>query len=280
MEKDHRISGHISRYLKIGLFASAVFSLIFSILVPIYNNGNVFRITAAAGMTVFVVFHGFHRYGWRKMSIFLIITFFISWIFETISISTGFPFGNFYYTTLLGAKAGTVPWGIMLAYFFTGYLAWTVGTILLNESSSGIKKSKIILIPIVSAAIMVLWNLAFDPVLSTIEGNWVWESIGGLHGVPFVNSLGWLLTTYISFQLFAVFLYTQKKEHEEKHRWFWSLVPIMLFSQVIEYVIHPFLRTEYIEIYRSAFWIAVFGIGTISIISFLFVNRKKGSFKG
>jgi putative membrane protein len=279
MEKDYRISVHISRYLKIGLFASAIFCFGFSVLVPIFNNGNELRIIAAIGMTVFVMFHGIHRYGWQKMGVFLVITFIISWIFETISISTGFPFGNFYYTELLGAKAGIVPWGIMLAYFFTGYLAWTVGTIFLNESNDGIIKRNLVLLPIVAAAIMVLWNLSFDPVLSIIEGNWVWEGTGGFHGVPVVNFFGWFFTTYLSFQLFAVFLYAfkEKKEEVRQNQWFWFLVPIMLFCQVIEYIIHPFFRTEYMKIYNSAFWVAIFGIGALSLacILVLFIRNKK-----
>lgn len=275
MEIDNRISNHLNKYLKTGLFASAVFCLVFSILVTVFNNGNIFRITAAVGLTIFVAFHGLYRYDFKKMTIFLIITSVVSWTFETISISSGFPFGKFYYTELLGAKAGTVPFGIMLAYFFMGYLAWTVSTILLNESSSGIKKNKIIIIPVVSAAIMVFWNLTFDPVLSTIEGNWVWENAVGYHGVPIVNSFGWFITTYISFQLFAICLHKQKEEKQIKyHRFFWYLVPIMLFFQVIEYVIHPFLRSENLDIYKISFWIAILGIGTVSILSLFTIYKK------
>jgi putative membrane protein len=254
-----------------------VFSLLFSTLVPVFNNGNIFRIIAAIGLTVFVIFHGLHRYGWKKMLIFLIITFFIAWTFETISISIGFPFGKFHYTELLGAKAGKVPWGIMLAYFFTGYLAWTTGTILLNERNGSIKKRTLLVLPLVSAAIMVLWNLTFDSVLSTIEGNWIWENPIGFNGVPLINSLGWFLTTYTIFQVFAVFIYSFKDEGPVlESRWFWSLVPLMLFGQVLEYVIHPFLRTEYTDIYQSAFWIALLGIGAVSMFALIIIyNRKK-----
>ncbi len=276
VDRDYRIYGFIKKSIKPILFISAFFCLFFSVMAPIFNNGSELRIIASIGLAVFVIFHGLHRYGLQKMLVFIVITFIVSWTLETLSISIGFPFGNFYYTELLGVKAGNVPWGIMLAYFFTGYLAWTISGIFLNETSEGIKKRNIILVPLISAGLMVLWNLSFDPIMSTIEGNWVWESARGFHGVPFTNFLGWFLTTFISFQLFAVFLYGQKEEkHEERSKWFWYLVSIMLFIQVIEYIIHPFLRTEYTNIYRSAFWIAIAGIGTLSILSFLFVFRKR-----
>ena len=275
MEFYNQIFRRIEKNLKACLFASAAFCFIFTILVPIFNNGNVFRIIAAVGLTVFVIFHGLYHYGLEKMSIFLIITFLVSWTLETISISSGIPFGEFYYTELLGAKAGTVPWGIMLAYFFTGYLAWTVSTIIFNESSGGIKKNNVVLVPIVSATIMVLWNFTFDPVLSSIERNWVWVNSGWFHGVPIINSFGWFVTTYMFFQLFAIYLFIQKEEKQvERSRWYWYLVPIMLFIQVLEYVIHPFLRTEYLNIYKSSFWTAILGIGTVSLLSLLIIYRK------
>ena len=99
------------------------------------------RIVAAIGLSIFVIFHGTYRYKWESMIVFIVVTFIISWIMETISINTGFPFGNYYYTELLGAKAGVVPWGIMLAYFFTGYIAWTMATNFFGESSKSKRNS-------------------------------------------------------------------------------------------------------------------------------------------
>jgi putative membrane protein len=53
---------------------------------------------------------------------------------------------------------------------------------------------------------MVSWDLSFDPVYSTINHSWVWQDGGSYFGVPFGNFLGWLLTTYVFFQLFALYL--------------------------------------------------------------------------
>jgi len=276
VERDHRISGAIDKNMKLTLYISVIFSLFFSLLVPILNNGNEFRIIAAIGLSVFVIFHGIHRYGWQKMSIFMGITFIISLATETLSISTGFPFGNYYYTELLGIKVGTVPWGIMLAYFFTGYLAWTIGGVFLNETSAGIKKKNLILVPVISAFFMVLWNLSFDPVMSTIEGNWIWVAGRGVMGVPFTNYFGWFLTTYISYQIFALVLYnTKSNEAVTQKKWYWILVPVMFIIQGIEYLIHPFLRNEHMEIYRAVFFITFFGIVFVSLLCILYIMKKE-----
>lgn len=275
MEKDYRVSGFINRHLKKALFLSVGFCLIISILVPIFNNGSELRITAAAGLSVFVIFHGIHRYGWQKMIVFLVITFLVSWIFETTSIATGFPFGRFYYTDLLGIKAGNVPLGIMMEYFFMGYLTWTIGGIFLNETTAGINRKNLLFLPILAALIMVLWNLSFDPVMSTVEGNWIWVNGGLFQGVPLSNFAGWFLTTYISFQLFAIFIYKLKNNEKiiEK-KWYWILVPILFSIQSVEFLIHPFIRTENLEIYICAFWIAVLSVALVSFLSIIAIYRK------
>ena len=95
-----------------------------------------------AAWLAFVLIHGRRRYGWDNLFIFFGITFLISWLTETTSIATGFPFGNYHYTDryadLLGAKIGTVPLTVMPAYFVAGYLAWTMATVFLGNLGTGI----------------------------------------------------------------------------------------------------------------------------------------------
>ena len=110
MVNDYRISGFVEKHLQKMLIIAAVFHLVMTIIVPFSKNYPVFRIIAAIGLTVFVIFHGTYRYRWESMIVFIALAFVISWGMETLSIKTGFPFGNYYYTNLLGAKAGVVPW--------------------------------------------------------------------------------------------------------------------------------------------------------------------------
>jgi putative membrane protein len=53
---------------------------------------------------------------------------------------------------------------------------------------------------------MVSWDLSFDPIFSTINHAWIWPDGGSYFGVPFSNFLGWLLTTFVFLQLFALYL--------------------------------------------------------------------------
>jgi uncharacterized membrane protein len=52
---------------------------------------------------------------------------------------------------------------------------------------------------------MVSWDLTIDPMMSTITGNWVWHHGGDYFGVPFANFLGWYLTVYVFYQVFALY---------------------------------------------------------------------------
>src|SRR5258708_12899155 len=82
---------------------------------------------------VFGLVHGALRYKWTGILAFIVICLVVSNILENTSILTGFPFGHYHYTDDLGPKLFLVPLLIGPAYFATGYLAWTLGTVLVEE---------------------------------------------------------------------------------------------------------------------------------------------------
>jgi putative membrane protein len=81
----------------------------------------------------FAILHGIRRYGWTHFVVFFLVAFAVSWSYETVSILTGFPFGHYVYTDKLGPKLWLVPLLIMPAYFSMGYIAWTLGHVLLDR---------------------------------------------------------------------------------------------------------------------------------------------------
>jgi uncharacterized membrane protein len=236
-----------------------------------------------AGMTVWVVqglillsfalAHGVKRYGWDTMLVWGGITFFISWSIETLSIAMGGPFGNYYYTDTLGVKAGAVPLAIMPAYFVTGYLAWTMGTIFLRNLGTGIEKRNRFLVPFVASFIMVMWDLCMDPIKSTIEGAWIWEDGGAYFGVPISNYFGWYLTVFLIFQVFALYLYRySRNEGFEQSKVYWVLAPVMYLGLALEYLLYPFWKTTNLDIYLSVFLATILTMVFASILNIIFVK--------
>jgi uncharacterized membrane protein len=152
----------------------------------------------------FALIHGAVRYGWRGIAAFVVVCLVVSNIFENTSILTGFPFGHYHYTDVLGPKLFLVPVLIGPAYFATGYLSWVVGNVLVGEVRRRSGLFTTIAVPLIAAFVMVMWDLTLDPRAATIQRQWIWEQGGGYFGVPLMNFIGWFLTVYIFLQLFAV----------------------------------------------------------------------------
>jgi uncharacterized membrane protein len=153
---------------------------------------------------VFALFHGALRYRWRGVLAFLVICLVVSNILENTSILTGFPFGHYHYTS--GPKLLLVPLFIGPSYFATAYLAWMLAIVLIGEVRRHGSWFTTVAVPVIASAVMVMWDLTFDPTASTIKRFWIWEQGGGYFGVPLTNYVGWFFTVYVFLQLFALFL--------------------------------------------------------------------------
>jgi uncharacterized membrane protein len=155
---------------------------------------------------IFILVHGSLSYRLRDLLVFAAITLVVSNFFENVSVLTGFPFGHYYYPDTLGPKLFLVPVLIGPAYLGTGYLAWTIARVIFGVTHSRLPGHLTVTVPLLAAFMMVSWDLSFDPIYSTINHAWVWLDGGSYFGVPFSNFLGWLLTTFVFLQLFALYL--------------------------------------------------------------------------
>jgi hypothetical protein len=53
---------------------------------------------------------------------------------------------------------------------------------------------------------MTQWDVVMEPAGSTISKAWIWHDGGAHFGVPLSNYGGWLLTTWLFYQAFAIYL--------------------------------------------------------------------------
>jgi uncharacterized membrane protein len=159
----------------------------------------------ALPLVLFAFVHGSLRYQLRDLLVFAIICIVVSNIFENLSILTGFPFGRYHYTEMLGPRIVYVPVLIGPVYFAVGYLAWTLAHVILRASEPS-REQLTFTLPLVASFILVAWNFSFDPLASTVKQFWIWSEGGSYFGVPLSNFLGWYLTGYVFFQLYALYL--------------------------------------------------------------------------
>jgi hypothetical protein len=92
-------------------------------------------------------------------------------------------------------------------WFGMGYFSWVVAGILLGGADRRLNgKFEIIALPIVAAFVMTQWDMVMDPPEATISKVWIWHDGGAHSGVPLSNYIGWLLTAWLFYQAFAIYL--------------------------------------------------------------------------
>ena len=214
------------------------------------HNADLQRLTPFMSVAIlmgFALVHGTRRYGWRHFLVFFMLTFVISWSYETSSILTGFPFGHYVYTDKLGPKLWLVPLLIMPAYFSMGYIAWTLGHVLLDRFDDRLAGAEVVLVPVLASFVMVMWDLVIDPASSTITGAWIWRDGGGYFGVPLVNFLGWYLCVFTIYLVFALYLQrsvewtraTSLRATNLGERSTWALPALMYGAVMLTRLIQP-----------------------------------------
>lgn len=276
------------------LFTNNKFLLGFGILLIGWSILSSFNLIEAdlsiPGNPILIVFLysfclGWARYGLKNILVFVIFTFVISWSLETLSIDTGFPFGHYHYTDLLGPKLGQVPYVILPAYFAVGFLAWTLSNVLLGNFGSNIKKNNLIIAPIIAAFVMVMWDFCMDPVTATIDKYWIWENGGSYFGVPLKNYFGWFFTVYLIFQCFASYLFIRSKNEKSTGsgihlgKSYWYLAVLGYFAVSIPFIAAIFHNPDGHEVSSSSSIdisfnsiqrsMALAGVMTMVFVSFL-----------
>ncbi|WP_419949727.1 carotenoid biosynthesis protein [Candidatus Palauibacter sp.] len=108
---------------------------------------------------------------------------------ELLGTATGFPFGGYRYTPLLGYRvAGLVPFLIPFSWFMMAFPSY----VLARHAARG-RLARWML----GAILLTTWDLTLDPAMSSLTSYWVWESAGPWYGMPLVNLVGWLATSLV-----------------------------------------------------------------------------------
>ena len=192
---------NLALWALIALYAAATVLPLFAGRVPVT------AIVAAhiVPTALFALLHGAISYRVRGILVFAAICLVIGNIMENLGVRTGFPFGHYYFTDGMGPKLFVVPLLMGPAYMGMGYLAWTLGRLILSPRDA-LAGSRVVTVPMTASFIMVAWDLVIDPTLSTIGRYWIWPQGGAYFGVPATNFLGWYLTNYVIYQGFALYL--------------------------------------------------------------------------
>lgn len=233
-------------------------------------------------LIVFAVIHGCQRYGWKNMFIYFIITWAVSNFLESLSIATGFPFGDYHYMDF-PIKIVGVPIAIMPTYFAQSYIALTIAQILIGVFNKKIKGIYKFIVPLTASLIMTMWDVISDPTASTITGGWTWENGGEFFGVPVTNFAGWVLCVYIFMQIFTLIISNYEPSENQTHvaskKRYWIEPCVAYMCMGMGVLISGFTQSEYVEIYRSMAMLSVFLVLFNALMAYMRIIQNSEEFK-
>ncbi|WP_099520939.1 carotenoid biosynthesis protein [Paenibacillus sp. BIHB 4019] len=116
-------------------------------------------------------------WGWGRIALVGLSTFGVEWL----SVTTGWPFGEYSYTPVLGFLLGSVP--VTIACAWVG--VFLNGMLLARGSNRWLRALQI-------GLFTVTLDLVLDPV-SYARGYWLWEGDGAYFGIPATNFISWFM---------------------------------------------------------------------------------------
>ena len=122
---------------------------------------------------LFALVHGSVLYRPKGISIFAALCVGLGTLAESVSLRTGFPFGQYYFTDVMGPKIFRLPVLLALAYLGIGYIAWILALLILGYVDKPINGTRVFALPFLASLIMVAWDLSMDPNWSTLGRAWI-----------------------------------------------------------------------------------------------------------
>lgn len=162
---------------------------------------------AAAGIQflslfLFLFVHGSIALGWRGTIAFLLVLALVSFLFEALSVATGFPFGFFEHHAP-GPRPLNIPIAVPIGYAVYGWLAWAQTRAMLGGLVAQ-RQLFVIATPIIGTFLLAGYDYPWDAIGASVLKTHSYRYPSGLFGVPLRNFFGWLLTGWVAFQLFAL----------------------------------------------------------------------------
>ena len=262
---------HRGRWIVIGILFLSV-ALLF--LLP--QSEFVLASIGAIIISVFAFWHGNQRYGMKNMIIFFLITWVVSNFFESLSIFTGFPFGNYHYE-MPGPRLAEVPLIIMPAYFAMGYVSYMLAHVLTGQYNKKLEGKQVFIVPFIASFIMVMWDLVMDPPASTINQQWIWEEGGTYFNVPISNFMGWFFVVYVFMQIFSIFISKcDKLSVNTNSKLYWLEAAAVYGIQGLSFIIPTLVIDTNPEIRTSSSLICVFTMIFVAILSAVNIMNFNG----
>jgi bisanhydrobacterioruberin hydratase len=127
----------------------------------------------------------------RAVSILLLLS-----VIEFIGVNTGYPFGSYRYTDVLGLSFAGVPLAISFAWYATVMNTWRISEGLLSR----LTPARPMLVAMSAGILTLALDIALEPMASTVNSYWLWSG----NRIPLQNYASWFFLTSIAVYLLAM----------------------------------------------------------------------------
>lgn len=178
---------------------------------------------------LFALVHGRILYGLRGIAVFTLTCLGTGALTESLSLRTGFPFGHYVFTDVMGPKVMGLPILLVLAYLGIGYAAWIMALLIMKSDMTRLAGTRLVTVPLLAGFIMLAWDLSMEADWATVDRAWIWRDGGAWFGVPLSNFAGWFLTAWLFFQIFAL---TRRRHaaNGDPGSSFFRISPVLLYA--------------------------------------------------
>lgn len=152
----------------------------------------------------FALVHGGMVYGRKGILGFCGFCLGVACTAELLSLRTGFPFGHYAFTGVMGPGPFHLPVLLALAYLGIGYVSWVLSLLILGETRQPLSGIRLMTAPLLASFIMTAWDLSMEADWATLDRAWIWKDGGVYFGVPLTNFFGWFGTALIYYAAFAL----------------------------------------------------------------------------
>jgi uncharacterized membrane protein len=162
-------------------------------------RGWAFRLIPVVGALGGVA-HATYLLGRRTAFAFVAVAVVLGWLAEHFGVRTGFVFGPYHYTDVLGHKLGAVPLLIPLIWFMILYLAYVLSNLIAGDGPAGHYGhiSHAVWLSVLGALIATAYDLTLDPYMSQAPINaWIWDAGGPYYHIPAQNFRGWIGVSFV-----------------------------------------------------------------------------------
>jgi uncharacterized membrane protein len=178
---------------------------------------------------LFAVVHGRALYRARGIAVFALSCLGVAALSESLSLRTGIPFGSYFFTGVMGPRVFDLPVLLVLAYMGIAYCSWILALLMLGIAEKRFSMRDVLAAPLLASCVFLAWDLAMEADWSTVDRAWIWRQGGAYFGVPMSNFVGWLITAWVFFSIFAV--YVKRRHLDQRHASlsFWRY-PVVLYG--------------------------------------------------